>query len=78
MANNRLYIGNPVEKVYLMVSKGFGSGWRRLSNLSIFDDYLLNQLAESDLGGKTNLIFFTEYDDIYEEAMENWKDLKKE
>lgn len=63
MANNRLYIGNKRTKEKVMIAKGFGSGWElREERVTKFIENFEN-INESDVGKKTDLVLFTEYDD---------------
>ena len=62
MANNRLYIGNPSTGEYILLAKGYGSGWN-LHDVDTVEEWLLTCYGESDRG-PTELILFTEYEDI--------------
>lgn len=77
MANNRLYLGDKKDKVYLMISKGFGDGWEGLYNKELFNEFLFNKIGESDIGGKTDLFLFTEYSEDYDMIMKGHKDFKE-
>ena len=74
MSNNRLYIGNKKTEEYLMLAKGFASGWDQRNDpkllASWWEDHVF--FEESEIGGKTSLVVFTEYDhDLYDEFMRN-------
>ena len=72
MANNRLYVGNIYEKQWVCISKGFGVEWREISSDKLRELNALittpDMTGETELGGKTSLRFFTEYDDLYDEV----------
>lgn len=57
MANNRLFIGNRISKKYLMISKGFGSGWSGIRNLEILERFITEDelIPESNVGMETSL-----------------------
>lgn len=83
MANNRLYIGNTTAKKWFMLCKGFGSGWHGLSDKKavIFNDFLMEDelIVETDIKGKTGFFFFTEYDECFDEIMNDeseWEEYK--
>lgn len=79
MANNRLYVGNTAEKKFLMISKGYGSGWVGFwrDSASLFDVFIQSLVGESDVAGKTQLVFFTEYDDLYNAVYKDkWEEIK--
>ena len=73
MANNRLYIGNRDEAEYCLIAKGFGNGWRGIKTKTL-EKFLNDRISETDVGGKTSLFLFTEYDDEYGQIMGNWID----
>lgn len=71
MANNRLYVGSSKSRTYLLISKGFGNGWHGISDnqTKLFDRFLLETeelIPESEVLGKTSLVFFTESDELYD------------
>ena len=72
MANNRLYFGDTKTKDYIFLEKGWGAGW----DGGWFDGELMQKFIEQvytdgDLGAKTSLVFFTEYDDCYDDFITN-------
>jgi hypothetical protein len=71
MANNRLYIGNKETKQYVLLSKSMGGGWSGVFNPDKFEYFLNDQTDEGFLGGSTNLVLFTEYDEIYDDFRQN-------
>ena len=73
MSNNRLYIGNRADEEYCLMAKGFGNGWRGIKTESL-EKFLNDRISETDVGGKTSLFLFTEYDDEYEQIIEHWID----
>lgn len=80
MSNNRLYIGNKETLEYIFLEKGYGDGWV----CGWFESELVkiiiarNTYFESNLGGKTNLVFFTEYDELHDIFMSKGKKLSIE
>ncbi len=67
MANNRLYIGNMERKEYLLVAKGWGGFWDKdWFDAEKIEELITNSL-EGGVGQKTSLVFFTEYDDCYDD-----------
>jgi len=67
MANNRLYIGDKSEKKYALIARGWGDGWKLTeSGMDRLNKILTESVSDSDVGGKTNLILFTECDDLAE------------
>jgi hypothetical protein len=72
MANNRLYIGNKETKEWVLLCKGYGGGWENIFSADKVNEFLSNQTDEGFLGGSTNLILFTEYDEeVYNDFVEN-------
>lgn len=58
------------DKEYIMIAKGFGTGWR-LWNANSLTNFLARQVAESDISERTDLLLFSEYDDeTYDYFME--------
>jgi hypothetical protein len=61
MANNRLFIGNRISKKYLMISKGFGSGWNGIRNLELLEQFIQeDECVPESNDGETSLFLFTE------------------
>lgn len=80
MANNRLYIGNKETKQYAYLTKGYADGWDAYNSEGLKNNFL-NFIEQTDTfkesnNGKTNLFFFTEADDIWDEAMEEWEKIE--
>ena len=66
-----------------MLTKGWGSGWVPLSvrKKKLINDFIDNfELSEeSNVGGKTDLFFFTEYDKIHRKIFKKnslWKEMQ--
>lgn len=67
MANNRLYIGDMSTKEYIFLEKGWGSGWDGdWFNADLFKEFIRDRYEEAEVGTKTSLVFFTEYDNIHD------------
>ena len=72
MANNRLYIGNVKTKDYMFVEKGWGLSWNGGHFAPKLLEYFLeNTHDEANVGDKTNLIFFTENDECFDDFHHN-------
>ena len=68
MANNRLYLGNRETKKWIFVEKGWGSFWNGGKfNAKKIHAFIVYEGDGANVGEKTNLIFFNETDDIYDE-----------
>ena len=76
MANNRLYIGNKKTKQYMMFCKSNDAMWYNWYNM----DQLMWHIEDDDgswIGNKTNLVFFTEYDELYDWFMDNGENIRE-
>jgi hypothetical protein len=83
VANNRLYLGHKKSKLWILLTKGFGSGWHGLSKsqVDLLEEFFgePEHIGESDISRKTDLVLFSEYDDLYEEVMgesSDWRNLR--
>jgi hypothetical protein len=67
MADNRLFIGNIKEGTYACVTKYHDSSWV-LPEKEDIGKWIENNsdIDECTTGGRTKLVFFTEYDDLYD------------
>lgn len=67
MANNRLYIADLEKKEYYFVGKGWGSGYEMWDIETIYK-FFKTRFMEGEVGQSTRLVFFTEYDELYEDV----------
>jgi hypothetical protein len=72
MANNRLYLGNKETKEWIFVEKGWGVWWNGDKfNCDKVRAFIIYGTSEANVGDKTDLVFFTEYDECYDDFMKN-------
>ena len=74
--NNKLFIGNKATKQYKCVGVSVGLGWKDIDTQELIRFISEAELSETDVGGKTNLVFFTEYDDLHEVFLQNGEYVK--
>lgn len=67
VSNNRLYVGNLETRQWVFIEKGWAAGWSGgwfvNERVTRFREFIAKDMvAIAEFGGRTNLVFFTEYD----------------
>lgn len=72
MANDRLYIGNKIDKTYVFVENGWGTGWTGGHfDGDLIAKFLSEVWEDGNGGGPTCLEFFSEESESYMDYIKN-------